>query len=208
MLKEGTSTDVMGISTKDYKNIDNINVVSIPHKTSTNTVLNVSRVYTPNNTQEIQSETCAEERIVSAFDVANEILQHFKHPISTMKLHKLLYYCQAWNMVWEEKPLFKEKIEAWANGPVVREVFNFHRGLYEISIRDFTLGNSDLLSSGQKETVESVLNFYGEKSAQWLIDQTHSEMPWINARKGLASNERGDEEILLSDMADYYSSLS
>lgn len=208
MLKKGTSTDAIYISAKDYKNLDHINVVNIPYKIDTNTAFNASSVYITNNTQKIQSETCTKERIVSAFDVANEILQHFKNPISTMKLHKLLYYCQAWNMVWEEKPLFKEKIEAWANGPVVREVFNFHRGLYEISIRNFPLGNSDLLSNGQKETIESVLNFYGEKSAQWLIDQTHSEMPWKNARKGLASNERGDEEILLSDMADYYSSLS
>lgn len=208
MLKKRTSTDAIYISTKDYKNLDHINVVNIPHKIDTNTAFNTSSVYITDNTQKIQSETCTEERIVSAFDVANEILQHFKNPISTMKLHKLLYYCQAWNMVWEEKPLFKEKIEAWANGPVVREVFNFHRGLYEISIRNFPLGNSDLLSSSQKETIESVLNFYGGKSAQWLIDQTHSEMPWKNARKGLASNERGDEEILLSDMADYYSSLS
>ena len=143
----------------------------------------------------------------TVFDVARYILEKLGE-LSTMKLQKLCYYAQAWSLVWDDKPLFKEEFRAWANGPVVREVFNFHRGLYEISIRNFPLGNSDLLSSGQKETIESVLNFYGGKSAQWLIDQTHSEMPWKNARKGLASNERGDEEILLSDMADYYSSLS
>lgn len=92
MLKKGTSTDAIYISTKDYKNLDHINVVNIPHKIDTNTAFNTSSVYITDNTQKIQSETCTEERIVSAFDVANEILQHFKNPISTMKLHKLLYY--------------------------------------------------------------------------------------------------------------------
>ena len=29
-----------------------------------------------------------------------------------MKLHKLLYYCQAWNLVWEDKKLFNEKIKS------------------------------------------------------------------------------------------------
>ena len=147
------------------------------------------------------------ERIVSAFDVAIDILQHFDKPISTMKLHKLLYYSQAWNLVWEEKPLFKEKIEAWANGPVVRQVFYYHRGLFEITKRDFALGNAGLLSEAQHDTIDSVMEFYGNKSAQWLIDQTHSEMPWKNARRGLASNERGDHEILLEDMMSYYASL-
>lgn len=147
------------------------------------------------------------EKIVSAFDVSIDILHHFPYPISTMKLHKLLYYCQAWNLVWEEKPLFKEKIEAWANGPVVRQVFYYHRGLFEISKRDFALGNAGLLSEGQHDTIDSVMEFYGSKSAQWLIDQTHLEMPWRKARKGLGSNERGDHEILLTDMMSYYASL-
>lgn len=191
---------------QEYKELRNIYSIQIPCKISTDAVLNFKSAYTE-NIQDINAETSKEEKTVSAFDVACNILQHYKSPISTMKLHKLLYYCQAWHLVWEEKPLFKEKIEAWANGPVIREIFNFHRGMYEISLRSFPIGNSDLLSKAQSESVDSVLDFYGDKSSQWLIDQTHSELPWRNARKGLLPNERGDVEITIDDMLEYYSSL-
>ena len=39
-------------------------------------------------------------------------------PMSAMKLQKLVYYCQAWSLVWDEEQLFKDEIQAWANGPV------------------------------------------------------------------------------------------
>src|SRR5260221_11586367 len=67
-----------------------------------------------------------DDRKVSVFDVAAYIIKKMG-PVSAMKLHKLIYYCQAWSLVWDERPLFQEKIEAWANGPVIRDLFVFHR---------------------------------------------------------------------------------
>jgi uncharacterized phage-associated protein len=98
---------------------------------------------------------------VSAKDVAAYILKKIG-PMTTMKLQKLLYYCQAWSLVWDEKPLFHEEIEAWANGPVVREVFNEHRNLFTL---DRVSGYPSKLSSVQKETVDNVLSYYGDKSS-------------------------------------------
>ena len=68
----------------------------------------------------------------SAHDVAAFILKE-SGPMTAMKLQKLVYYCQAWSLVWDEKPLFKEKIEAWANGPVVRALYEKHRGKFKVS---------------------------------------------------------------------------
>ncbi len=51
-------------------------------------------------------------------DVARFILET-KGEITAMKLQKLMYYAQAWNLVWEEKELFDDDFEAWANGPVL-----------------------------------------------------------------------------------------
>lgn len=54
----------------------------------------------------------------SVLDIAAYILS--KHgPMAHMKLQRLVYYSQAWHLVWEDTPLFPERIEAWANGPVV-----------------------------------------------------------------------------------------
>lgn len=142
---------------------------------------------------------------IQVFDVAAYILDKMGK-VTTMKLQKLVYYSQAWSLVWDEKPLFEEKVEAWANGPVVRNLFDYHRGMYEISA--MPIGNPRLLDQDQQDTINAVLAYYGDKPAQWLIELTHMEDPWKQARKGLTRLERGDRVISLSAMADYYSSLS
>lgn len=151
--------------------------------------------------QELEVETTPEIRV---FDVAAYILEK-KGTLSTMKLQKLVYYTQAWSLVWDEKPLFQEDVEAWANGPVVRDLFYYHRGRYEIDTVE--IGNPRLLDQEQRETVDAVLDYYGDKTAQWLIELTHREAPWIQAREGLPPLERGNRVIPLDAMAFYYSSL-
>lgn len=144
--------------------------------------------------------------MANAYDVAAYILEN-QGDMSAMKLQKLVYYSQAWSLVWDDEPLFDNKIEAWANGPVVRDLYDKHRGQFHVSkgnFQEYALGN---LTENQKDTINQVLNAYSQKSAQWLSDQTHSEMPWIQARQGLGDSDRGDREISLASMAEYYGSL-
>lgn len=122
-----------------------------------------------------------------------------------MKLQKLLYYSQAWSLVWDEAPIFRERIEAWINGPVVREIYEAHRGQFMVS--GAPKGDPSLLSDVQRETVDSVLEHYAEKSAQYLSDLTHTEDPWNLARKDLPDDVRGNREIPHDVMAWYYGSL-
>ena len=63
----------------------------------------------------------------TSLDVAAYILTK-KHRLTAVKLQKLVYYCQAWSLVWDEKPLFRDRIEAWASGPVVKGLYLAHRG--------------------------------------------------------------------------------
>lgn len=147
--------------------------------------------------------------MVSVFDVVKYILNK-KNNMTAMKLQKLVYYCQAWSIVWDGKPLYKEKIEAWVNGPVVRELYKKHKGMYEIK-KDSpiaSLGDTSKLNENQKETIEAVIKYYGDKSPQWLSDLTHKEDPWRKAREGLLDGERGNQIISLASLEEYYSSLS
>jgi uncharacterized phage-associated protein len=148
------------------------------------------------------------EKPISVLDVAAYIIekQPKKQPLTAWKLQKLVYYCQAWSLVWDEKPLFKEKILAWANGPVVKELYREHKGLFYV--KEMPNGNSDQLSENQKDTIAHVLKAYSDKTAQWLSDLTHLEDPWIEARKGLKPGERGEVEIQLSTMHEYYSGVA
>ncbi len=142
--------------------------------------------------------------MAKAHDVAAYIISE-KRPLDAMKLQKLLYYSQAWSLVWDECPLFSPKIEAWANGPVVREVFKTYQGEYKIS--KAKLGDKTALKLLEKETVDAVLKFYGDKTGFYLSELTHQETPWKEARKGFAPGERGDVEITKAAMAEYYGSL-
>lgn len=145
--------------------------------------------------------------MVGVYDVVRFILQKHKgRDMTAMKLQKLLYYCQAWSLVWDDKPLFSSAIEAWASGPVVRKVYILYRGKYKI--RSISYGNAKNLSLSQKGTILAVLEYYGNKPSQWLSDLTHMEKPWQEAREGLSEGERGDKVISRASMAEYYTSIS
>lgn len=159
-------------------------------------------------------------------DVAAYILEH-KGRMSAMKLQKLVYYSQSWSLVWDDRPMFPEAIEAWANGPVVPVLYEKHRGRFDVT--DWPFGNANALDKDARETVDIVLEFYGKHNAQWLSDLTHAEDPWKitrglpttnltmpfpdaedlwkKARTGLKDGERGHNEITLESMMEYYSSL-
>lgn len=144
--------------------------------------------------------------MATAFDVAQHILNQYGS-MSAMKLQKLVFYSQAWSLVWDDKPLFANRIEAWANGPVVRDLYDMHRGFFHVDKSTFAKMAVVELSEEQVETIDTVLRAYGNKSPQWLSDQTHAEDPWKLAREGLADGERGEREITLASMAEFYSSL-
>lgn len=143
--------------------------------------------------------------MANVHDVAAYILK--KQGIMTaMKLQKLVYYAQAWSLVWDERPLFSERIEAWANGPVVPTLYQVHRGMFQVS--SWQYGDPDRLTPGERNTVDAVLKFYGPKTSQWLSDLTHNERPWREARGTLAAGERGEQVISHASMHEYYSGLS
>ena len=142
---------------------------------------------------------------VTCFDVAAYILEKLG-TMTAMKLQKLVYYSQAWSLVWDEAPLFEQRIEAWASGPVVRQLYDVHKGMFMVS--SLNKGNPDNLTKVQKETIDAVLNFYGDKSAQWLSDLTHIEEPWKIARNGVEEGENCENEITIASMCEYYSEIS
>ena len=141
----------------------------------------------------------------SIFDVAAYILERCG-AMSAMKLQKLCYYAQAWSLVWDDEPLFPEPIEAWVNGPVIPKLYSRHKGIFKVEVGAID-GNPDALSDIQKETVNAVCAAYSHMNAQELSDLTHSEQPYIRARRGLAPSDRGHNVISLADMSEYYSSL-
>lgn len=140
--------------------------------------------------------------MANVFDVAKYILET-TGKMSTMKLQKLCYYCQAWSLVWDDEPLFDEDFQAWANGPVCAELFYATQGQYAVVASDEE-GDSSNLSPEQMETIDAVLEHYAPHNAQWLSQLTHMEEPWNIARKGLPAGAGSDRIITKESMAQYY----
>lgn len=140
---------------------------------------------------------------VTVHDVAAFILQR-QGEMTAMKLQKLVYYSQAWSLVWDEAPLFGDEVEAWANGPVVRSLYKRHQGMFKVKEWD---GDPKTLSDAQRDSIEKVLEFYGDMSSQALSELTHQEAPWAEARKGLSPTDPSSRVITHAAMVEYYSSL-
>ncbi len=141
--------------------------------------------------------------------VAKYILQK-KGTLSTLKLQKLCYYCQAWHLAWEDVPLFDEDFEAWANGPVCPTLFQCHKGKFSISADEINVTLDDnTFTNVQKTDIDNVLQFYGDKESHWLSELTHQERPWKETREA-AGARPGDvcTKIISKDiMQDYYAGL-
>lgn len=131
---------------------------------------------------------------VSAFDVAAEWRARLG-PIGDVRLHKLLYYSQAWHVTWYGGPLFVESIEAWSLGPVVAALWKAEKYADVVPV-----GDPDRLTT----TGRAVLNFveaqYGGMSGTELSELSHRERPWVAARE-LAGAETGQASSVPIDLA-------
>ena len=140
--------------------------------------------------------------MASVHDVASAVLSRMG-AITSMKLQKLIYYCQAWHLSRTGAPLFAERIEAWRQGPVVPAVFRDHGGQY--SVDSWPRGNPDALTEDETRTLGWVLSKYGSFSAESLSEMTHLELPWRVARGLCRPDEHCSTEITQEQLKHYYS---
>lgn len=134
--------------------------------------------------------------------------------MSHLKLQKLLYYVEAYHLAYFEKSIIDDNFEAWVHGPVSRKIYNT---LKDYSILydnvEYVKGDDkytpveiihEMVSEDQLELVNNVLDSLGKYSSTELENFTHSELPWIEARKGLSSADKSTRIISKETMKNYY----
>jgi len=144
----------------------------------------------------------------SVVDVAAYILGHCGS-MTAMKLQKLCYYAYGHHLAWEERRLFPEPFEAWANGPVSPALYRLHRGRLQIQPGDIE-GNQGVLDAGEAESCDLVLAAYGRFTAHQLSMMTHGEAPWIMARRraGAKPFERTNELLRDEEIFEFFDALT
>jgi uncharacterized phage-associated protein len=140
-------------------------------------------------------------------DVAAYILDRLG-AMSAMKLQKLCYFSYGYHLAWEERSLFPEHMEAWANGPVCPALYAMHRGHFGVNPGDIK-GNGSNLDTGERESVDLVLEAYCGFTAHQLSEMTHREGPWTAARKraGVAPLDRSSEELDDEEIFEFFDAL-
>ncbi len=135
----------------------------------------------------------------SVFDVAQYILRR-KGSMTAMKLQKLVYYAQAWSLAWHYGLLFDEPIEAWDRGPIVRTLWNDHRGQW--LVKHLSQGTAAQLAADESNIVDAVLGRYGGLDPEVLSELTHAEDPWRKAY------EHGSSTVIdPNDLMIYYQKI-
>jgi uncharacterized phage-associated protein len=142
---------------------------------------------------------------------AEEEPQYLTH----LQLQKLLYYVQGWSLAMRGEPMFPERIEAWAHGPVVPDLypgFAIHGSLPIVpdvaTTADEPGSSPEALRPGECDLIRSVWEVYRSYSASHLWRMTHSERPWVDARSGAAPADRCENEITQDVMKSFFSQLA
>ncbi|TAJ13045.1 DUF4065 domain-containing protein [Marinilabiliaceae bacterium JC017] len=149
------------------------------------------------------------------------VLYFNSHGISVtpLKLQKVLYYIQAWHLVFfKKRNLFEELPQAWVNGPVYRTVYNKYKNRFykDDTINALKDGDDAIellnitkdklkLDEKQHSLIEAILKSYGVLSSEKLVFMTHREDPWNIARKDYKPMQRCEEVISTDMMFDFYS---
>lgn len=123
--------------------------------------------------------------------------------LTKKKLQKLVYYAQAWCLVFLGNPLFDDELQAWRHGAVSTRIRQEYKGFpYNSLPNPIEIINWE---PDKEKVLEEVWRVYGSLSADELESLNHNELPWLNARLNLPLNARSNYPILQEDMKSYYS---
>lgn len=126
--------------------------------------------------------------------------------LTHLRVQKLLYYVQGWSLALRDQPMFTDRIEAWAHGPVVKAVYEELKKFSNLPINPDEVGKYEV-SEEDGNFIISVWEAYKAHSSTSLRDMTHEEAPWKEARRGLPPEANSNAEITPASMKEYFSSL-
>lgn len=122
--------------------------------------------------------------------VSNAFVQRYGHQsaLTHMKLQKLVFYANGWNLGVTGRPLVNEHAQVWRYGPVFRSLYDALTGygnqrieqparLNPFSNEILTIPQDD--SQNNSLLIDWIWQRYGGFSAAELSDQTHAPgTPW------------------------------
>ena len=121
-----------------------------------------------------------------------------------LKLQKLCYYAQGFYLAFRREPLFRERLRAWAYGPVVRELWDVHRYARGpiAAPEDY---DAEALSPGERRFLDIVLERFWQYSGTDLSRFSQGEAPWRDAYERLRHG--GGDVIAHGSLTEWFGPL-
>lgn len=132
------------------------------------------------------------KQIASMLLVRYEKLTNTKFEGGELKLQKLMYFLQKYSYAITGKFILIEDFEAWIHGPVLPSLRGFLKEEKEKITTEF--------SENEIYTIDNVIYTFGGYEDWYLRNLSHLESSWINARKGLKENQKGNCIIKKGDI--------
>lgn len=116
----------------------------------------------------------------SASDIAKLIINwcnHYKIPITNLKIQKLLYFLQGEFSRKQHSKLIADDFYAWQLGPVVPSVYSEY-AIYSSAQIPSVPNLSIELSQDDSIVIDMILKKYANMSTWDLVDKSHAQDPW------------------------------
>jgi len=134
--------------------------------------------------------------------------------MSHLKIQKILFYIQAYHLAYFDNPIIEDDFQAWVHGPVSRKIYDSAKDLSILHTElQFVLEQDEkspidivnqTLTSSQVELIDDVIDELKGLSGLQLENMTHSEEPWLFARRGYEAGERCNVVIPNDLIRDFY----
>lgn len=124
--------------------------------------------------------------------------------ITPLALQKSIYYIQGFFYAFYGKFLFAEDCEAWAHGPVYRDIYARYANYHFDPISKIESFDSSIFTTQEKAILDSVIRNICCYSGKILEAFTHSESPWIDTRGDLPDGASSDKIINRQKIGDYF----
>ena len=99
-------------------------------------------------------------------------------PITHLKLQKLVYYAQGYHLAIWGKPLFDDRFQAWAHGPVCPALWREYKDYGGDPIPPDPHFDPASIPSRIAAFLDEVYDVFGQYTAWRLRQMTHNEPTW------------------------------
>lgn len=124
--------------------------------------------------------------------------------VTPLKLQKLLFYSQVWYFIKHGRLLFNDEIQAWVLGPVVPNVWQNFKFIRRGDVINKRHIQKEITNNQVVNYLNEVWGIYGNYTGLELVDLTHDEKLWIDARGGIPDGQNSKVVITVDDKTTAY----